>query len=746
MGEAARPLSLRRPLPAWLNEAARALEPLWIASTASLFVIWGYDLIPRAIRALGHSGRTETIEWAVYMSMLVAYPVTCIVIALAVPRIFKGEAATVVKAFVVLAAIVCGIVYVANGRLAFAAVALVPAMATALMAPGAYRTLSERPLEGIISLVVIGLVALIAWMCAGGLVYWTRASQWFLSSPMRALAIVIAGIAAITGLPRLGPSREVKAAPGVAFRIASAFVLLLLIVFSFRTNPMVEFYHWSFWVGPIEQLRQGGWLLYDTPSQYGFLSILVPAALPGSAWISFWYYQAAVYAITSVLMYVIFRRLRGGVGNLVLSFLVVFTTLFFRPRSATLILPAQMTPSGGPVRFLWCFVLLGWLLFVFREAKGRRDPGAGFPLVGHIIWVSSIAWSFEAAIYSSAIWFAAFTVFLVQRVATEKREGKPGRAIAVGVVRSLLVPVALVIALYLIVWAVYRVVLGIPPDLQGYTEFGLLYSSGFGSLPIDTHGAIWYLLLVFFIASTVVVQFLVEDWRDFRLVVAAGVWGGVWSLSSYFVSRSHPVNLLSITPALLFAVAVLMIVVRHSTRRPWHGYVRAATVPILALPIAMTLGHPGLGEDLRTDQLAPHKFTEQLPFMDPALEALLREAGAKPDDPVVRIVDGRLMLPAWRGDDGSRLVSARSWLPKPYEIIGSLPEERRRVYLERNARNGLEGWLVHNRANTIDNFDERFAEIRRTHEPARKYERGDWIIWYMKPLAQSGGSTHLSPR
>jgi hypothetical protein len=170
----------------------------------------------------------------------------------------------------------------------------------------------------------------------------------------------------------------------VAYRIVSAFVLLFLIVFSFRTNPTVEFYHWGFWVGPMEQLRQGGWLLHDTPSQYGFLSILIPSALPGGAWISFWYYQAAIYAIVGALMFIIFRRLRGGVGNLLLSFLVVFTTLFFRPRSATLILPAQMTPSGGPVRFLWCFVLLGWLLLVFREAKGRREAGAGFPLVGHL--------------------------------------------------------------------------------------------------------------------------------------------------------------------------------------------------------------------------------------------------------------------------------------------------------------------------------------------------------------------------
>ena len=57
---------VRRPLPQWVYETARGVEPLWISSTAALFVLWGYDLIPRAIRMLGHSGRMETIEWGVY--------------------------------------------------------------------------------------------------------------------------------------------------------------------------------------------------------------------------------------------------------------------------------------------------------------------------------------------------------------------------------------------------------------------------------------------------------------------------------------------------------------------------------------------------------------------------------------------------------------------------------------------------------------------------------------------------------
>jgi hypothetical protein len=301
------------------------------------------------------------------------------------------------------------------------------------------------------------------------------------------------------------------------------------------------------------------------------------------------------------------------------------------------------------------------------------------------------------------------------------------------VIKSIAIPVGMLVALYVTVWLIYKLGLGFAPDLAGYTEFGFLYSKGFGSLPIGPHGAIWYLALIFFIASTTVVQFLVEDWKDFRLVVAAGVWGGVWSLSSYFVSRSHPVNLLSIAPVLLFAVAVLMIVIRRSPRRPWHGYVRGAFVPALAIPIAMTLGHPGLGKNLRTHQLSPAKFKEQLPVMDPTLQTLLKSSGVTQKTPVVRIVDGRLMLPAW----SDHSINDFSWLPKPYEIIGSLPPDRRQVYIERNAKSNVGGWLVHHASDTLAHFDERLAEIQKNYRITAQRSLGPWRIWQVSPIFRS---------
>ncbi|MEO8192544.1 MAG: hypothetical protein ABI681_01755 [Gemmatimonadales bacterium] len=726
----------RRPLPASAIAFARSIEPLWVASLAALFVVWGYEWIPRLIRAVGRAGQTETVEWAVYMSLLAGFPIAAVIVALVLPRLRGGQWATVVKGFLVLVALCYAILFAFHGRLGLVAIALIPAL---IIAAFAFRGRDFSPAlraDAAASLGAIVLVGVAAWMSAGSFVYWTRASSWFLASPFRLFAIVLATAIAILGLPDPARDDDATSKSNEGLRVASGVLLAILVAFSFRTNPMVEFYHWGFWVGPIEQLRQGGWLLRDTPSQYGFLSILVPTVLAGSAWQSFWFFQALIYALVGWIMFSTFRKLRPGVGNLIFAFVAVFTALFFRPRTASLILPAQMTPSGGAVRFFWCFVLLAWLLAEYRAREDGRvatSSRLGFPMAGHLVWLCSVAWSFEAAIYCSAIWFAAFAVWLVQRAHAERVAGAGTRTIVIGTLRSIAVPLAMVLALCAVVWAVYVAILGSPPDLRGYIEYGLLYSRGFGALPIATHGAIWYLILAFFIASTVVVHLLVDDWRDFRLVVAAGAWGGIWSLSSYFVSRSHPVNLLSIAPVLLFALAALMLVMKKAPMARWKQYARVAMIPVFAIPMAMTLGHPGLLANLEAPQLMPSHLTRQAPLMDAELESLLRDSGATPNDPVVRIVDGRLLMPAWHGANGKRVLSTKSWLPKPYEIIGTLSPDRRQTYIERNAERHIGGWMVNHQTDTVRWFDDHLQQILRTHEPTRKLTRGPWILWWMSP-------------
>lgn len=720
-----------RRLPASLEGVIGAVEPLWIASLAALFVVGGYKLIPRAIQLVGRAGQTETVEWAVYMSLLVGFPIAVLLIAQVVPKLFGPGVQTFLKAAAIGFAVVVAVAAAFHGRLGITTLGLVAATGSLLLGLGRSSLPAPGDRARLVTSVIVGTIA---WISSGTLVYWTNGSDWFLGSAWRFVLLVLATFLAARGLPRFRDQPDEHTASRGIERWLSLVIAALLVVFCFRTNPMIEFYHWGFWTGPIEQLRQGGWLLYDTPSQYGFLSILTPTAFPGSAWQSFWFFQCLNYAIVALAMFVVFRRMRGGVVNVLLAGAVVFTTLFFRPRTADLILASQMTPSGGPVRFVWCFALLAYLLHAHDEARSpTRQRGMWqYPLPGHVIWLLAVAWSFEAAIYCTAIWFSALAVHLLQQAGADLRSGLRRTVVARRIILGVVTPLAMASALYAVVWLVYRL-RGLTPDLTSYFEYGLLYSRGFGALPIAPGGSVWYLLIVFFVVSTVAGLLVVADWRDFRLQVAAGAWGGVWSLSSYFVSRSHPVNLLSITPVLLFTLAVLAIVIAGMPRRPWHAYVRSALIPMFAVPVALSLGHPGIVDNLRVRQLTPARIVQQIPLMDATLEELMHDSGVQPTDPIVRIADGRLLLPAWRGQNGEHVMSARSWLPKPYEIIGTLGPERRQVYIDRDARQQLSGWMIQHQSDTVRWFDKHLAQLMRTHEPVQKLERGPWRLWRMVP-------------
>jgi hypothetical protein len=148
----------------------------------------------------------------------------------------------------------------------------------------------------------------------------------------------------------------------------------------------------------------------------------------------------------------------------------------------------------------------------------------------------------------------------------------------------------------------------------------------------------------------------------------------------------------------------------------------------------LTIGHPAFVEEILTPQLSYASFTEQIPLMEQSLNDLLVKAGAKPDDPIVRIGDGRLMLPAWRaaGPGRTRVVSPYSWLPKQYEIIGTLPAARRQKYIDRMAAHlRLSGWLVHSKTGGIADYPQQIADISRTHVETKRYENKDWIVaWY----------------
>ena len=726
-----------------LRSAWAELEPLWIAGAALLIIAPGYQWGASVIRFFGRGGRTETVEWCVYLALLVGFPVLAAVVAYVLPSAGTRSLAAVAKKVLVVFLVGEAIVFAAtSGGLGMLAACAMSAATVFLVTDRArIREAFGRDRKTLLAhYLALLFVGTSAWMSAGSLVSWTDATKWFIATPARIVVLVVTFW--LTG-------RAFRSAPVATHKTTSETMLpravtaagvIILVLLSFRTYPVLELYHWEAYVGPMQELRQGGWLLWDNPAQYGLLAILLPTLFPGNAWQSFYLFQGLCNVIVALLMFWAIRGVRPSAKRNVVATALTATTLFFRPRSATLLLAGQMTPSGGPVRFIWSFIMLAFVFIHYRRLAaepndgGRSSRHTRYAVWGNVIWLASILWSVEAAIYCSAVWIPAYWIALLQRFVRDKRaDGNSSRAI-----RRLLVSVALPFvvlgALVVVNSAVYRVLLGHFPDWMSYFEYALLYGGGFRALPVDPTGSVWFLFMIFFAISTAAVVYLWRDPTDPRASVLAGAWGGVWAISSYFVSRSHPANLLSIATFLVFAAAITVSVLETEGWESWHNLFRVAVVPVFAVPIVLTIAHPAFIKEILTPQLSYGSFTEQIPLMEPSLNDLLVKAGAKPDDAIVRIGDGRLMLPAWRatGPGRTHLVSPYSWLPKQYEIIGTLPAARRQKYIDRMAAHlRLSGWLVHSKTGGIADYPQQIADISRTHVETKRYENKDWIVsWY----------------
>src|SRR5665647_2775895 len=88
------------------RDSRKSLEFLWPASLGVVGVVLGWWLIPAAIHLVGRGGQQETIEWALYMSLLVIFPPVVLFLSRG------GERLSVARMSVVALSLLAGLAYV----------------------------------------------------------------------------------------------------------------------------------------------------------------------------------------------------------------------------------------------------------------------------------------------------------------------------------------------------------------------------------------------------------------------------------------------------------------------------------------------------------------------------------------------------------------------------------------------------------------------------------------------------------
>ena len=263
---------------------------LWLVAATGLGVVGAYTV-------LTGGGR----EWAIYVFAGVVIVVVFVADALASRVRGDGRALAVDAQSVggVIGLILLGAITVAFRDASLVVIGAAEVGIGALWLLHRRRTNASEP-AGVVGLAVV--VAMAAWAIALKLAWFANFSSWETASLAR-LVFSVAVACAMLATFRFSPLADSVAAG----RLIDVAAVLLLAAVSFRVDPLFTYSgyaHWSFWVGPALQVRHGGWLLWDVPSQYGYGSILALAAMPlRSIWQSLYVLNGVLNLGSALVVY-----------------------------------------------------------------------------------------------------------------------------------------------------------------------------------------------------------------------------------------------------------------------------------------------------------------------------------------------------------------------------------------------------------------------------------------------------------
>ncbi|HXI14060.1 MAG TPA: hypothetical protein VNM92_15660 [Thermoanaerobaculia bacterium] len=548
-----------------------------------------------------------------------------------------------------------------------------------------------------------------AWLAASTLLWWWQ------PLPQSLLSYGL-GATLAASLAALLFCRQREAHISLAARMVAFAAPLMFFIAATRADRLDNFgafHHWSFLVGPAELLRAHGWLLWDLPSQYGFLSMLTLAVAPGAnRFQALYLLNVALLTACATFAWYALQRSRPDWLGRIISLLATTAAFFLVSGSAQHLSGPMEYPSTGPFRFLWVYAILAILLWNF-VTEGRHR--AAVQLAGAVVWAVGSLWSFESWAYVTATWIPA-SILLAMAV---KRERSAARALKIVLAGPLVLAFAIII-----INLFYGSRLGQSHDLRGFWEFSLAYSGQYGTLPAALVRPWIALALVLAIGATVAAPLIrARDYLALSLVAAS--WGATWSTASYYVARSHPNNVTNLTPIGLTATACIVYVARERLGGA-SRLIGAMAAAIPAFLIMIPLMNPGQASNAIHASLVGYdtNVARQFPPEDPALTHLMRLAKVPPDEPMAFL--GAAAAPLLkRTERGRTLYRTRpSLIPAiPSILLDAIPQARRLEYLDRYMTSDTtqRGWLVRGRGKA----DMRLRFDGRT---AAQIERDDHLV------------------
>jgi hypothetical protein len=449
---------------------------------------------------------------------------------------------------------------------------------------------------------------------------------------------------------------------------------------SFRTFGLLEkgngsLHHWQVYVGPLEMMSQGGYLLWDTPSQYGFLSLAIGQLIPVSnSWQKIFILNGVLQLGYSLLIFRVIWQERNLLWYFI-SILLTLALVFYLPANAQTLAGPAIYPSVGAMRFIWVAVLL-YVVVNSQHLTLTKSVVILLP-----IWILGFLWSAESAFYVTAI-VGSHIFFKLIGTSVKLKE-----AIKI----LLLLPITLGLTILAItIW--YLSMIGHFPDYLAFFDHALGFTKGYGKLPVNSMGAIWTALFFF---SVLLANGTDKEKKNTSVII----FYSLAAVFTYFVARSSDSSILNLL--VLFVFGYFLLLSKQSFRST-----RALLVcifPLLAIVLTLAFGSPSsLTHLINTFTDRNYNVIDFLP--DESVETNTALTVINPGNTPVIFIEPRGSTNFISHQEyiniktGVRTkLSPQIWLPfYPATSLRPLPIERIKVYtnrwLDRHPSYG--GWVI----------------------------------------------------
>jgi len=531
------------------------------------------------------------------------------------------------------------------------------------------------------------------------------------------------------------PPQSTKKAYAALYHVMVLYILALI---HFRLDGWPNrfaLHHWKAVLEPAASVRAGGWLLWDVPSQYGFLQTWLLAALPtDSVWQSLYLLNGTLLVLSGymifLVLYVRYRSLSGFIFCLTIA--VSSTMIVWRGLS-----DARMIPSIGPMRFFWIYPLVGYVLYLCRSfASAGRLPRCTY-LAGNLLWLLGALWSAESAVFVTIIWIPCLMLIAVAQALS--RQEKPTLSTIARKLSGLAGVAAGAVAVLALI---YYIGLGRLPDVSLFAAYAHAYVGGYDGLTLTTvrggTTACW--LFIFVIMVIAFASYLAHAAITAPNVLGAAVFyaaiAGLWVAFSYYLPDSRDFKLIGMLPLLVFLSGILLVLL---PTLPMTIPVKVAYEKLLccvyAVVLLATVSKFDQGLLARVNYLSPlsDDVTALLPRPPALLQELVAVAGVPEHAHVLTLARAETDM------EGTYFpgLQLQPWLypniltgygvplpPASYQEIG----ERRAVRLE-----AMQGWVFERTDYPLDRYPwirdaivkyyTEIAVFENSHYRIRKYEK-----------------------